>query len=146
CVADGDCPAGFLCRASGQSTTCVPGCADDARCGGSSKCCNGSCTDTTSDPTNCGTCGTSCMVDHARASSPARRCPPGACAPGWADCNAKPADGCEINLRADPANCTACGQACALPNAIAGCAGSCYVRACNFGWDNCNAKDEDGCE
>ncbi|MBX3206716.1 MAG: hypothetical protein KF764_16725 [Labilithrix sp.] len=36
-----------------------------------------------------------------------------ACAPFYADCNGSTADGCETSVRSDPANCGACGAACA---------------------------------
>lgn len=35
-----------------------------------------------------------------------------ACTGGFADCNLKPLDGCEINLNTDPANCTGCAKSC----------------------------------
>jgi hypothetical protein len=34
------------------------------------------------------------------------------CAPGFADCNGNPADGCEANLNSDRNNCGACGNHC----------------------------------
>jgi hypothetical protein len=40
-----------------------------------------------------------------------------ACAPGFADCDGDPSNGCEKDVSADDANCGACGHACA------GCAG-----------------------
>lgn len=49
------------------------------------------------------------------------------CAVGWADCNNNPADGCEVNTRAQKSNCGGCGVQCA-PNesCIDGvCASSC---------------------
>ena len=147
CVADTDCPIGQICKLFGQRSTCAPGCSDDSRCGGGSmKCCNGGCTDTAKDSMNCGVCGTACMANHAGVSCAAGQCTIGTCAGGWADCNANPADGCEVNVRADAANCSGCGMACALPNAVVGCSGGCYIRACHYGWDDCNAMDKDGCE
>jgi hypothetical protein len=59
------CAAGFACAADG---TCQPllgsgggTCTADADCGGQS-CCGGTCTDTTSDPANCGSCGFNCAA------------------------------------------------------------------------------------
>src|SRR5262249_18563006 len=43
-------------------------------------------------------------------------------------------------------NCAACGMACALPHAVVGCADSCYVQTCDYGWDDCNSDAKDGCE
>jgi hypothetical protein len=35
------------------------------------------------------------------------------CKQGFADCDANPVNGCEVNLTTDPANCGTCGKACA---------------------------------
>jgi hypothetical protein len=150
CLTDEHCPPGFTCHPLGAAAACVPGCTVDAHCQGDGgaplRCCARQCVDTTTDPGNCGGCGTSCVTLHAGASCVASSCAPGACEAGWADCNHDAADGCETNLRTDPLSCGACGTACALPNAAAGCAGTCYLLACNHGWDDCNGDALDGCE
>ena len=149
CLMDAHCPTGRICKVSAGGASCVPGCADDSRCGapgGPVKCCNGSCTDTSKDGANCGACGMACMGGHANASCSNGQCALGACTPGWGDCNQSSADGCETGLRTDPANCGACGMACAIANAISGCANGCYIAACKFGFDDCNANEKDGCE
>jgi hypothetical protein len=45
------------------------------------------------------------------------------CAPGYADCNSVPADGCEAQLSSNAGNCSACGVTCGT-DATCGCAGS----------------------
>ena len=51
------------------------------------------------------------------------------------------------NLRTDPKNCGACGNACSLPNATAYCSsGLCWVETCNFGWGDCDGVFSNGCE
>src|SRR5262249_47309433 len=73
-------------------------------------------------------------------------CKPGACNAGWGDCNQDPSDGCEANLHTDAGNCGLCGTKCSFPHAAAACSDSCYIRSCNFGYDDCNANPADGCE
>jgi hypothetical protein len=64
CYTGATCPAGTLCsQEECLPTTCAPGSTGvDCTFGISTigTCCNGVCTDTTQDPANCGTCGTSC--------------------------------------------------------------------------------------
>jgi hypothetical protein len=161
CLDDSHCPAKSVCRVVGGTSACVPGCNDDARCnaggadGGSGplKCCAGQCLDTSRDPQNCGACGSACGVQHSSASCQAGVCMPGMCSAGWADCNNDPKDGCEAKLDYDADNCGACGMKCAIPNAIQGCGpvpmgakSGCYIKACTFGWDDCNGNADDGCE
>jgi len=147
CLKDGDCPTGQLCKALGSTFACLAGCTDDARCaGGASLCCDGQCSDTSTDPAHCGGCATACAYAHATTSCSGGQCQLAACQAGWGDCNHDPADGCEANLDLDPANCGRCASACRVPNAIAGCSGACYIAACGFGWDDCNGDAADGCE
>jgi len=37
------------------------------------------------------------------------------CERGFADCNGRPEDGCEVDTRSDPAHCDRCGNACPVP-------------------------------
>ena len=79
---------------------------------------NGCESDPMVDPANCGGCGQPCEpAPHAHAACVAGECQMGECDPQHADCNADPADGCEINTGLDADNCGACGHACSLPNA-----------------------------
>jgi hypothetical protein len=150
CLADEHCPVGHLCVASGATTVCVPGCADDSRCSDGKnsalKCCDGRCIDSSSDPLHCGACGNACSGQHASASCLEGSCTSGACDHGWGDCNHDPFDGCEVNLGVDPKSCGACGTVCSFPNALAACSNSCYIGACKFGFGDCNGDSGDGCE
>ncbi len=66
------------------------------------------------------------------------------CAPGTADCDHDPTNGCEVTL-GTTANCNGCGDACDLPHAEAACTGGqCVVAGCDPGWGDCT--DAPGCE
>ncbi len=146
CTMDSQCPTGKYCKVQDDAhATCLVGCDSDDRCG-NGKCCNMQCVDTNSDPANCGGCGKACSGAHASATCNAGQCAPGACDPGWRDCDGDPGNGCETNLHVDPNNCTACGMGCSIPHALAACADGCYISACNFGFDDCNQDPMDGCE
>jgi hypothetical protein len=147
CLVDDHCPTGQVCHAIGAGAACVPGCANDARCGAGMKCCGARCIDPMVDPANCGKCGAPCSGGHASSACQAGVCTLGSCAAGWADCNKDPADGCEAKLDFDVNNCGMCGVMCAIAHAAALCGpGGCYLSACNFGYDDCNSDAKDGCE
>jgi len=148
CLVDGDCGTGFLCKSTGSITACVPGCTDDARCGGGSqRCCGGGCADVTVDVSHCGGCDTPCAAPHATPTCAAGVCGAGACEAGWGDCNGDTADGCETNLTIDATHCGGCNTACAILNAVPACAsGGCYIAACAFGYDDCDGRIDTGCE
>jgi len=146
CLADADCPKGQQCKVSGKLNVCVPGCVDDTRCPNGQNCCSGLCTDKMADPFNCGVCGTACKATHAAAACVGGVCQGGACQTGWGDCNSDPTDGCETNFGLDPSNCGGCNKACSFAHAKAGCSNTCYIAACDFGFDNCDDDPTNGCE
>jgi hypothetical protein len=58
-----------------------------------------------------------------------------------------PADGCEVNLKADANHCGTCNVACNLPNAIGSCDnGACAIASCVQDYKDCNGQPDDGCE
>ncbi len=97
---------------------------------------------------NCGTCGNTCATPtNAIAGCASGTCGIGSCNSGFADCNHLSADGCETNINTDINNCGACGAACALAHATAGCSsGTCTIASCNSGFANCDANPSNGCE
>lgn len=71
----------------------------------------------------------------------------GVCAPGTADCDGDPKNGCETITDTDPAHCGYCTNACpARANGFPVClAGKCRV-GCNSGFDDCDGDESNGCE
>ncbi|HJL24002.1 MAG TPA: putative metal-binding motif-containing protein, partial [Polyangiaceae bacterium LLY-WYZ-15_(1-7)] len=107
-------------------------------------------------PMSCGGCDVVCeddMPDDMAAPGcfpqpgiPAEACGVG-CVGGYADCNADPADGCEVLLPADPNHCGACFRRCDIPaNAEPTCVDASCGFECERGWEDCNGEVDDGCE
>ncbi len=131
------------CGAGHCGFTCVTGFAD----------CNGDPADgcesnQAMDPANCGACGNACNLPNvASATCTGGRCGIGMCAPGFADCNGNPADGCEANLATDSTHCGSCARACTSgPNAVPVCTASACVQTCIAGYIHCSSNPADGCE
>jgi hypothetical protein len=96
---------------------------------------------------HCGACEQACAPDNATGKCEAAACLIAGCDDGFKDCDDKPATGCEAELSSDPKNCSACGTACSLPNAVPSCvSGTCGMAGCNPGYADCNTTQSDGCE
>jgi len=68
-------------------------------------CGNGQCTDTNSDPKNCGFCGNDCQLDNvAYQKCEEGQCVVPACKPGFKDCNTQALDGCEFEVKVEECN------------------------------------------
>jgi MYXO-CTERM domain-containing protein len=96
------------------------------------------------DAQNCGACGTVCSFAHAAASCAANACALGACDAGYDNCDADAANGCEVILDTDAANCGECGHACGAEETCQ--AGDCVSDTCDAGLADCNQDPADGCE
>jgi len=108
---------------------------------------NGCETDTLTSVVHCGACGTNCVTPNATPACTAGACAVGMCTAGFADCNNRVVDGCEVSTRTDIANCGACGQRCNLANASPACSTSvCTVAACLGTFGDCDGTDSNGCE
>jgi Fibrinogen beta and gamma chains, C-terminal globular domain/Stigma-specific protein, Stig1 len=88
-----------------------------------------------SDENNCGGCGVACRFTNASATCGMGTCALGTCNMGFGNCDMNPANGCEVNVNTDNANCGACGRACAAGQVCA--AGAC-VTTCAAGTTNCS--------
>jgi hypothetical protein len=87
-----------------------------------------------------------CALAHATALCESGTCAIAACDPGYRDCDAEAANGCEASLD-DVAHCGACGQACEIDHAEAACVErACAVEACLGAWDDCDGAAPNGCE
>ncbi len=109
---------------------------------------NGCETDTTSNVAHCGGCGMPCpALPNATGSCAKSLCAIGSCSAGFADCDNKVANGCEIDSQNDSMNCGTCGHVCNLANASSSCAvGQCKIVACGMNFRDCNNSAGDGCE
>jgi hypothetical protein len=70
------------------------------------------------------------------------------CEPGFADCNSKSIDGCEVNINNEIYNCGGCNNICSTPiNGMPNCVlGICSIGFCNAPYADCNINSLDGCE
>ncbi len=95
--------------AAGRCTlgACLAGFAD---CDGVAA--NGCEVDTRSNPSSCGGCMAACAVANGTPACVAGRCAVGSCSAGFADCDANPSNGCEVDTRSSATSCGACGRAC----------------------------------
>jgi hypothetical protein len=143
---------GTVCAAANGTPRCVASACVISSCNAGYANCDGNVangceTATQANPLNCGRCGNLCAFANAAATCAAGACVLGACAAGFANCDGNPANGCETDLRTSPANCGACSNRCAPPNATGTCAaGVCGLGACDAGFANCDGNAANGCE
>jgi uncharacterized protein DUF5648 len=131
---DGDAPVAVTSSGTGQD------------CAAGSEC-DGTCVDLANDPTNCGMCGRTCVLQHGQAVCSGGDCALGACDTGYADCNADLADGCELLVTCVDGD--ACATSCQSQGTLDcadACTPSCVAPAesCNAADDDCNAACDEG--
>ncbi len=128
CAKGAQCCAGY-CDGKTNRCSCPPG----------QTLCGDTCKVLDSDLANCGACGNVCPD---RPNTAATTCIYGTCgftcAPGFANCNNNPNDGCETNLGAWD-NCGACGNVCTTnaANAMPRCNGGTCEFQCFTGYKKC---------
>jgi hypothetical protein len=114
---------------------------------------NGCEVNTTTSPTNCGSCGAACNNTNGTSTCSANQCGI-LCFGGWGNCYNGAVDGCETNTTNNVNNCGSCGNVC-TPNAgqhvlSVDCVSSgCHVAACASTtpyWYDQNGTFSDGCE
>ncbi len=118
------------------------------RCGALEKICSDTCASTLSPAVGCAAeaCAP-CELPNAVPTCEGGRCAVATCELGFGDCNGEASDGCETDLRADPAHCGACNQTCALPTAEAACQlGRCVPASCLPGRAECDGNEKTVCE
>lgn len=123
-----------------DAATDVPlDCGDLARCGNE-------CVDLLNDPTSCGFCGRTCVIDNADAACVGGECAIGACEPGYFDVDETLSNGCEIfdSCAPDEPCFTECGgeSVTMCEDGIASCA--IPAESCNLIDDDCNGACDDG--
>lgn len=143
CDSDGcEAPAGVEnCGECGKRCKEDESCIDDGgdvycgiRCAKDNKVfCSDRCVDLLNDVNACGACGIACPSPGPNGK---RTCSNGVCgsecAEGWADCNGDPADGCEVDLRANPDHCGACGKQCDVAAGQPCIEGKCLMVDCDY--------------
>jgi len=130
-----------LCSSGRCTIACSPGFGD---CNGVNA--DGCETSLSTSAAHCGACGNVCSSVNGSPSCAAGGCRI-ACAAGYGDCDGSVANGCETATSTSVSNCGACGRACSLANATAGCAaGACTVAACRAGFGDCDRVASNGCE
>jgi hypothetical protein len=105
---------------------------------------NGCETDLTTDAASCGACQNACSTANASASCVAGLCKL-TCSPGFGDCDAVVANGCEKPLGTIAA-CGACGTVCSAAGGVATCVAESCTIECTFGFDDCDGDVTNGCE
>jgi hypothetical protein len=101
------------------------------------------------DVNNCGACNQPCgNLPHAYPKCENSMCAIGGCEAGFADCDGMVANGCEVDLSSDLANCGACNNMCPpIANGAPKCSGFvCGIGSCNMGFADCFGGAADGCE
>jgi hypothetical protein len=143
---------GNACRSPHASARCDVGRCAMGACDPSFGDCDGDTTngcETALDASNlhCGACGMRCLpTPNTAANCQAGRCER-ACLAGFADCDGDAANGCEVDLRASPSHCGACGNTCRFANAAARCEASrCVIDRCDAGRGDCDRNAANGCE
>ncbi len=69
------------------------------------------------------------------------------CNPGFANCNANNADGCEVSTQNNVSNCGSCGLMCPTPpNSTPTCSGAMCGISCTSPFLNCDGMNANGCE
>jgi hypothetical protein len=111
--------------------------------------CSGFCASLATDTNNCGSCGNSCAgrPNVTSTACTSGNCQVMTCVTGFADCDFNFANGCEVNLKTDPHNCSSCGDVCPSgANSVTVCTNGVCGLNCNSGYGDCDHNPANGCE
>jgi len=136
------CDTTFQVCASGscQVSTCPAGSGD---CDTNQSNCE---TDLTRTVSDCGFCNNACTVAHGTPSCSNSTCAVASCDPGYADCDANAATGCEVALATTVSSCGRCGNACSNAHGSTTCTSGACAPTCSSGWGSCDSNANNGCE
>jgi len=143
---------GRACVAANGTASCTAGACGVGACNAGFADCdadatNGCEVDTRASLTHCGACGTLCPTPP----NAAPTCSAGACGlacnPGFGNCDAMAANGCEVDTRVTVAHCGGCGTVCpARPNSAPTCVAGACGFLCSAGFADCDGSAANGCE
>jgi hypothetical protein len=136
------CPVNETCQMGQCGVHCPKGKAD----------CNNDNTDGCETPlytnTDCNFCGDTCALPNSQSNCDMMGvCNLGPCDPGWQNCDAQFANGCEVNITTDASNCGSCGNSCLSgPHSTPVCNNSGCGLNCDPGYWDCDMNPTTGCE
>jgi hypothetical protein len=93
-------------------------------------------------------CSVECVIANAATTCNGDQCEFVSCLPGYSDCDAKIANGCEAHPADDLNNCGICGLICkSSQGQTPHCSDNeCQPLVCDEGHSDCNKDPADGCE
>ncbi len=99
--------------------------------------CDNRCVDINVDPDNCGGCNIGCPGAQDDTANGTPTCNGGRCGylcyAGFADCNGRNNDGCEVTIGSDPLHCGSCGTKCDTSRGQPCVQGQCLTKPCEAG-------------
>jgi hypothetical protein len=123
---------------------CVPVCNTNfASCDGNPN--NGCETNTNTNASHCGACGSLCTNPNGTTSCSGGSCVP-VCNAGFDSCDGNAKNGCETNTNTNKDHCGACNTVCTNANGTTSCSGGSCVPVCSAGFKSCDGNPNNGCE